>query len=70
MLLALQQAVTSPEFINLNPAGTSDVLGGWLVCFLTLAVFSFLWKDNPFYKLAEHIFVGLGTRDRVRIGNQ
>jgi hypothetical protein len=61
MLLALQQAATSQPFINLDPAGGNDVAGAWLVCFLTLAVFSFLWKDNPFYKLAEHVFVGLGT---------
>ena len=27
--------------------------------FLTLSIFSFLYKDNPFYRLAEHIFSGL-----------
>lgn len=26
--------------------------------FLTLAVLSFLYEDNPFYKFAEHLFVG------------
>ncbi len=26
--------------------------------FLTLAVFSFLYKDNPMYIFAEHLFVG------------
>ena len=31
----------------------------WLMAFLTLALFSFLYKDNPCYKLAEHIFAGL-----------
>jgi len=31
----------------------------WLVAFLTLALFSFMYKDNPFYKVAEHIFAGL-----------
>lgn len=31
----------------------------WLIAFLTLALFSFLYKDNPAYKLAEHIFAGL-----------
>lgn len=30
----------------------------WIAAFLTLCVFSFLYKDNPFYKLAEHLFVG------------
>lgn len=31
----------------------------WIIAFLTLSLFSFLYKDNPFYKLAEHIFAGL-----------
>ena len=29
--------------------------------FLTLAVFSFLYKDNPMYKFAEHLFVGVSA---------
>jgi hypothetical protein len=29
--------------------------------FLTLAIFSFLYKDNPFYKIAEHLVVGVST---------
>ncbi len=28
---------------------------GWL----TLCIFSFLYKDNPFYRVAEHVLVGL-----------
>jgi len=27
----------------------------------TLAVYSFLWKENPFYRFFEHVFVGLGV---------
>jgi len=38
-----------------------DTLGLWLAGFLTLALFSFLYKDNPFYRLAEHIFAGLSA---------
>lgn len=37
------------------------VIGTWLAGFLTLAIFSFLYKDNPFYKLAEHIYVGVSA---------
>jgi len=33
----------------------------WLAALLTLAIFSFLYGDNPFYKLAEHIFVGVSA---------
>jgi hypothetical protein len=29
--------------------------------FLTLFIFSFLYKDNPFYKFAEHLFVGVSA---------
>ncbi|MCF7858139.1 MAG: hypothetical protein K9N07_02280 [Candidatus Cloacimonetes bacterium] len=36
-------------------------LGVWLGAFFTFAIFSFLYKDNPFYKAAEQIFVGLSA---------
>ncbi len=29
--------------------------------FLTLGIFSFLYKDNPFYKIAEHLVVGVSA---------
>jgi hypothetical protein len=28
---------------------------------ITFAIFSFLWKDNPFYKFAEHLVVGVSA---------
>jgi hypothetical protein len=28
---------------------------------LTIAIFSFLWKDNPLYKFAEHLVVGISA---------
>ena len=31
----------------------------WLGAFFTVAIFSFLYKDNPVYKAAEHIFAGI-----------
>ncbi|MEA2031286.1 MAG: hypothetical protein U9N55_06805 [candidate division Zixibacteria bacterium] len=36
-----------------------EIFQTWLVALFTLALFSFLYKDNPVYKLAEHIFAGL-----------
>jgi hypothetical protein len=36
-----------------------EILGYWLGIFLTLAILSFLYKDNPFYKFAEHLFIGV-----------
>ena len=33
--------------------------GTWLAAFLTLAAFSFLYKDNPFFRFAESLFAGV-----------
>ena len=44
--------------MSLHP--TSD-FGVWVGAALTLCVFSFLYKDNPFYKFAEHLFVGVSA---------
>jgi len=38
-----------------------NVFGIWLGVFFTFSIFSFLYKDNPFYKLSEQIFVGLSA---------
>jgi hypothetical protein len=34
-------------------------IGVWVAAALTLCIFSFLYKDNPLYKFAEHLFVGV-----------
>ena len=33
----------------------------WLAVLLTFCTFSFLWRDNPFYKFAEHLFIGISV---------
>lgn len=33
----------------------------WVIAFFTLAIFSFLYRDNPFYRFAEHVFAGLSA---------
>ena len=38
-----------------------ETLGIWIAAFLTLCILSFLYKDNPFYKFAEHLFVGVSA---------
>jgi len=43
------------------PVPFIDILGYWLGIFLTFAILSFLYKDNPFYKFAEHIFIGVSV---------
>lgn len=35
--------------------------GIWVAAFFTLCIYSFLYKDNPLYKFAEHVFVGVST---------
>ncbi len=36
-------------------------LGIWIAIGLTLCVYSFLYKDNPLFKFAEHLFVGVSA---------
>ena len=43
----------------MNELAFIDLLGFWLGIFLTFCILSFLYKDNPFYKMAEHLFVGI-----------
>ena len=38
-----------------------DIFGAWVAVLLTLCILSFLYDDNPFYKAAEHIFVGVSA---------
>lgn len=40
----------------------------WIGAILTLAIFSFLYRDNPFYKFAEHLFVGVSAAYWMAIG--
>ncbi|MBM3286315.1 MAG: hypothetical protein FJY88_03035 [Candidatus Eisenbacteria bacterium] len=37
---------------------TPEVIWIWIGAFMTLSIFSFLYRDNPFYRFAEHLFVG------------
>ena len=37
----------------------TEIAGAWLSIFLTLCIFSYLYEDNPIYKLAEHLFLGV-----------
>lgn len=36
-------------------------IGLWLAAFFTLTIFSFLYGDNPFYKFAEAVLVGVSA---------
>ena len=43
------------------PLNTFDGFSIWVAALLTLFIFSFLYKDNPLYKFAEHLFVGVSA---------
>jgi len=38
-----------------------EILGIWLGAAVTLCLYSFLYRDNPFYKFVEHLFVGMSA---------
>ena len=37
----------------------ATILGAWVATGLTLFIFSFLYQDNPLFKIAEHLYVGV-----------
>lgn len=43
-------------------------MGIWVSAFFTLAIFSFLYKDNPFYKIAESVVVGVSAAYWMVVG--
>ena len=38
-----------------------DQLPVWTSVFFTLAIYSFLYGENPWYRLAEHIYAGVSV---------
>jgi hypothetical protein len=43
-------------------------VGLWVAGFFTLCILSFLYRDNPFYKIAEHVFVGISAAYWMVVG--
>ncbi|MDA1191757.1 MAG: hypothetical protein O3A46_08765 [Candidatus Poribacteria bacterium] len=46
---------------------TMTIVGTWVAALLTLAIFSFLYRENPVYRAAEHILVGIATAYSVLV---
>jgi len=46
----------------------ADAIVAWVAALMTLMIFSFLYKDNPFYKFAEHLFVGVSAAYWMVVG--
>jgi len=39
----------------------------WIAAILTFCIFSFLYRDNPLFKLAEHLFIGAAVGYSIAI---
>lgn len=48
---------SAPEIVR-SPI---DSIGVWVAAFLTLGIFSFLYRDNPWYKIAESVLIGVSA---------
>jgi hypothetical protein len=46
----------------------SRTIGIWVAGLFTLAIFSFLYRDNPFYKIAESVVVGVSAAYWMVVG--
>lgn len=42
-----------------------ELLPVWVAVFFTLAIYSFLYGENPWYRLAEHIYAGVSVGYQV-----
>jgi hypothetical protein len=49
-------------------SGLATSIGMWIAGLLTLMILSFLYKDNAFYKFAEHLFVGVSAAYWMVVG--
>ena len=59
LLVVLAVRVFTGEMIN--PFTSMTGFGVWFGAFLTLCILSFLYDDNPVYRFAEHLFVGISA---------
>lgn len=45
-----------------------DTFGIWVAAFVNLAIWSYLLKDNPLYKVVEHLFIGISAGHALVMG--
>jgi hypothetical protein len=63
-----QQAVTANPNQTDYRFSLARSIGLWFAAFFTLAIFSFLYRDNPFYKIAEAVLVGVSAGYWIVVG--
>ncbi len=71
VLTTIGLAIIVVAFVISMVSRESGLAEGFYVtfgAFLTLSILSFLYKDNPFYKFAEHLFVGVSAAYWMSIG--
>jgi hypothetical protein len=61
-------ATPADAMLGLAQFSWSHTIGLWLAAFFTLAIFSFLYRDNPVYKFAESTIVGVSAAYWMVIG--
>ncbi len=75
--LTQENASTYGEYVRAERASPAQTeyrfsaprtVGLWVAAFFTLAVFSFLYRDNPFYKIAESVLVGVSAAYWMVVG--
>lgn len=71
-----ESAVNPKEYFAQQQSGQGGAMrlslsrtaGLWIAAFFTLAIFSFLYKDNPLYKIAEGVVVGVSAAYWMVVG--
>jgi len=62
------------QAVAANPAQTEyrfnlpRTIGIWAAAFFTLAIFSFLFRDNPIYKVSEAVLIGVSAAYWIVVG--
>jgi len=62
------EAVTKDPGQKKYQFSLSRTLGIWIAAFFTLFILSFLYKDNPLYKIAESVVVGVSAAYWMVVG--
>ncbi len=63
-----RQAVTANPVQTEYRFNLPRTIGIWAAAFFTLAIFSFLFRDNPIYKVAEAILIGVSAAYWIVVG--
>ena len=67
-VIVLTSIVLSVYFVTMDKGSLRDGIFITTGAFLTLFIMSFLYKDNPYYKFAEHLFVGVSAAYWMTMG--